>query len=69
MYALILQSQERVEVLGFVHYGGALRAVYRDDGGLVSDIDVSGIRMVPNTYDEVLVNELDTIIGSEPLVQ
>jgi len=49
MYAVVVLTGQRIEVLGFVFYGGLLRAVWRDDEGWVSDIPVEAIRMMPKT--------------------
>ena len=53
MYAEIIDTGQRIEVVGFVHYDRLTWAVWRDDHGLLFDIPTYAIRMLPNVTDTV----------------
>jgi hypothetical protein len=56
-----LNAGVEIEVLGFVHYGYELRAVWRDDDGYVSSVPTAFIRMLPNTADSVRKQDAETL--------
>lgn len=47
MRAVVLRTEERIDVVGFVHYAGQLWAVYRDDEGRIDTIPTEAIRLEP----------------------
>ena len=49
MYAEIIDTGQRIEVVGFVHHSRITWAVWRDDHGLLFEVPSYAIRMLPNT--------------------
>jgi hypothetical protein len=53
MYAEIIDTGQRIEVVGFVHHSRITWAVWRDDHGLLFEVPSYAIRMLPNVTDTV----------------
>lgn len=55
MYAEIIDTGQRIEVVGFVHHSRITWAVWRDDHGLLFEVPSYAIRMLPNTAEHKAV--------------
>jgi hypothetical protein len=59
MYAEIIDTGQRIEVVGFVHHSRITWAVWRDDHGLLFEVPSYAIRMLPNVTDSVRLTKQD----------